>query len=299
MDRLGNLEAFVEAAQLGSFTLAAERLRLTPSAVSRRVALLEDELGVRLFHRTTRAVRLSDDGRAFFDRAQGALRELQEARDAMQRLRDRPAGLLRVEAPSIIGLHVIVPMLPKLTARHPDVAVELTISDDPSNLVADGVDLALRVGPLVDSALVARRLGWTRMRICGAPSYLRRKGKPRNVDALLEHERLAYVRQGRAIPWRVRDGDGVREIPPGRRIVVNSAAALIDLAVGGVGLAWVCDFMAARAQQAGQLVEVLEGSSADRLPIHALSLPSRHVLPKVRAFVDLVAEALAKGGVER
>jgi DNA-binding transcriptional LysR family regulator len=299
MDRLGNLEAFVEAAQRGSFTLAAERLQITPSAVSRRVAQLEDELGVSLFHRTTRALRLSDDGRAFFERACNALRELDEARDSMRRLRDRPAGLLRAVVPTIEGRHDLVPRLPQLLARNPDLQVDLTFRDEPTDFVAMGVDVGLRLGPLEDSSLVARRLGWTRMRVCGAPSYLHRKGRPRTVDALSRHERLAIRARGRVMPWRLRDGDRLREIPPGERIVVDHADALVDLAIGGAGLAWVCDFMIARAKRAGQLVEVLEGSSSERTPIHALSLPSRHVLPKVRAFVDFAAAALAKAGIDR
>ena len=179
MDRLGNIEAFVEAAELGSFTLAAERLRLSPSALSRRVAQLEEAVGVRLFNRTTRAVRLSEDGRVFFERSRGALRDLKEAQEAMSRLQERPTGLLRVEAPSILGRHVIVPALVRFTSRYADVQVELTLRDHPSDLVSDGIDVALRLGALQDSGLIARRLGRTRMSVCGAPSYLRRRGTPR------------------------------------------------------------------------------------------------------------------------
>ncbi|BDG05993.1 LysR family transcriptional regulator [Anaeromyxobacter oryzae] len=299
MDRLGNIEAFVEAAELGSFTLAAERLRLSPSALSRRVAQLEEELGVRLFNRTTRAVRLSEDGRAFFERSRGALRELKDAQEAMSRLRERPAGLLRVEAPSILGRHVILPALVRYTSRYADVQVELTLRDHPSDLVSDGIDLALRLGALEDSGLIARRLGRTRMSVCGAPSYLRRRGTPRSVNALAAHERLGLALHGRLLPWRLRDGTKVRELSPSRRIVVNSAEALIDLAIDGAGLAWMCDFTMARARAGGQLVEVLADAACDELPIHVLSLQSRHVLPKVRAFVDVLATELARIGVDR
>lgn len=299
MHRLGNIEAFVEAAELGSFTLAAERLRLSPSALSRRVAQLEEEIGVRLFNRTTRAVRLSEDGRAFFERSRGALRELEDAREALSRLRERPAGLLRVEAPSILGRHVIVPALARFTSRYAEVQVELTLRDHPSDLVSDGIDVALRLGPLEDSGLIARRLGRTRMTVCGAPGYLRRRGTPRTVNALAGHERLGLALHGRLLPWRFRDGAKVRELSPSRRIVVNSAEALIDLAIDGAGLAWMCDFMMARARARRQLVEVLADAACEELPIHVLSLQSRHVLPKVRAFVDLLATDFARLGVER
>lgn len=294
MDRLGNIEAFVEAAELASFTGAARRLRLSPSALSRRVAQLEAEMGVQLFHRTTRAVRLSDEGRAFFERARNALRDLKEAQDAIAGRRRRPMGLLRVEAPSILGRSVVVPALEQLVTLHPDVQVELTLRDYPSDLASEGIDVAIRLGSLPDSALLARRLGATRMRVCGSPSYLRRKGRPRTVHELLKHERLGFAVQGRVMPWRLLDAGAIREVSPSSRIVVDNADALVDLAAGGAGLAWLCDFMMARRGRPTGLVEVLSESACEESAIHALSLPSRQPLPKVRAFVDLVSAELAK-----
>lgn len=299
MDRLGSIEAFVRVAELGGFTLAAERLGLSPSALSRRIARLEEEVGVRLFHRTTRAVRLSEEGRAFFERCRDSLRELEQAREDLSRLRERPAGLLRVEAPTLLGRHVLVPAITRFVSRHSEVRVELTLRDHPSDLASEGVDVALRLGALEDSGLIGRRLGRTRMRVCGAPDYLRRRGTPHTVEALDRHERLALSLHGRALPWRLRDGAQVRELPPGRRVAVNSGEALVDLAVAGAGLVWACDFMVARAREAGQLVEVLEEAACEESPVHVLSLPSRHVLPKVRAFVDFVAAELTHSGVER
>lgn len=294
MDRLGNIEAFVEAAELGSFTRAARKLRLSPSALSRRIAQLEEEIGVRLLHRTTRAVRLSDEGRSFFERSRSALRELEQARALATRPRERPAGLLRVEVPTILGRCVVVPAVVALTRRHPDVDVDVTMRDYASDLVSDGVDVALRLGPLPDSGLVARRLGQTRMQVCGSPEYLRRHRAPRSVDELASHERLAFAVHGQVIPWRLRDGDTVREVSPSRRIVVSSADALIDLAIAGVGLAWMCDFMMTAAHGGGALVEVLPESACVENPVYAVSLSTRHTLPKVRVFLDFVAAELAK-----
>jgi DNA-binding transcriptional LysR family regulator len=296
MDRLANIEAFVRAAELGSFTLAAARLSLSPSALSRRVAQLEEQVGVRLFHRTTRAVRLSDDGRAFFERAREALRELDEAQQALSRLRDVPAGLLRVEAPTILGRTVIVPTVARLAARHPDLQVDLTLRDAPGDLAADGIDVAVRLGAQPDSSLVARRVAWTRMRVCGSPGYLRRKGTPERVADLARHELLGFSHHGGAVRWRLSEGGEVHEIPPGRRFVLNSAEALIDLALAGAGLVWLCDFMLAGARQRGQLVEVLEDAATEELPIHAVSLPSRVVLPKSRAFATQLEAELRKSG---
>jgi DNA-binding transcriptional LysR family regulator len=296
MHRLANIEAFVTSAELCNFTLAARRLGLTPSALSRRIAQLEAQLGVRLFHRSTRVVRLSEEGRSFFERARGALRELEDAEQALAGQRERPAGLLRVEAPTILGRHVVVPAVAKLVARHPDVRVELTLRDYASDLVSDGIDVGLRLGPLADSTLIARRLGQTKMRVCGAPGYLRRKGTPRSLAALELHDCLGFALHGRPLPWRLRDGGEPRDVIPGHRIVVTSAEALIDLAVAGAGLAWVCDFMMAQAIARGQLVEVLADAACDESPVHLVSQPARHVLPKVRVFSNYVAAQLGKRG---
>ncbi len=292
MDRLGNLEAFVAAAELRSFTLAAKRLRLSPSALGRRIAQLEDEVGVTLFHRNTRTVRLTDEGQLFYDRSRGALAQIEEAHAELGSLRARPTGRLRVEAPTILGRYLVVPSLPRFMARHPGVQVELSLRDTASDQVAEGIDVALRVGPLPDSGLVAKRLGRTRMCICAAPSYLARKGTPRALKDLAGHERLAFAPHGRALAWRLREGTVVREVDPGPRILVDDAQALVDLVVGGAGLAWVCDFMMAQGRKAGQLVEVLDESACVEQPIHALSLPTRNAVPKVRAFAAFAAREL-------
>ncbi|NVB84949.1 MAG: LysR family transcriptional regulator [Kofleriaceae bacterium] len=296
MDRLGNIEAFVSAAELGSLTLAARRLGLSPSALSRRITQLEAEVGVRLLHRTTRTVRLSEEGRAYFERSRGALRELEEARDLAATSRERPAGLLRIEAPTILGRFVVVPAVAQLVRKYPDVEVDLALRDVPADLFTDSIDVALRMGPLPSSGLIARKLGTTWLRVCAAPSYLKRNGVPRSLDALGRHERLGYAVHGRATPWRLRDGDEVRELVPSSRIAVNTAEALIDLAVGGAGLAWMCEFM--MNPRVGKLVEVLPKTACVSAPIHAVTLPTRNKLPKVSAFVELVVAELAKQGVQ-
>jgi DNA-binding transcriptional LysR family regulator len=297
VDRLGNIEAFVHAAELGSFTRAAKKLGISPSALSRRIAQLETETGSRLLDRTTRAVGLSAEGRLFFERARNALESLDAAHAAVASVRERPAGLLRVEAPTIFGPHVIVPALPGLLARHTELRVELLLRDHGSDLVSEGIDVALRMGPLGDSSLIARSLGRTRMRVCGAPSYLKRRGTPRGVADLEKHDLLGLVVNGTALRWRLRDGSVVREITPTSRVSVNGSEALIELACAGAGLVWFCDFMVARAQKSGALQEVLEEAACESTPIHALALPGRRALPKVRAFMELVGRALERNGV--
>jgi DNA-binding transcriptional LysR family regulator len=297
MDRLGNIEAFVHAVELGSFTRAAKRLGLSPSALSRRIAQLESETGVRLIDRTTRALRLSDEGRLFFERARGALESLDAAHAAVASARDRPAGLLRVEAPTILGHHVIVPALARFLARYPELRVDLSLRDHGSDLVSEGIDIALRMGALEDSSLIARSLGRTKMRVCGAPSYLKRRGTPKSVADLEKHDRLGLAVNGTALRWRLRDGSGIRELAPTSRVSVNNSEALIELACAGAGLVWFCDFMVARAQKSGALHEVLEHAACETAPIHALSLPGRRALPKVRAFTELVGRELEKNDV--
>jgi DNA-binding transcriptional LysR family regulator len=295
MDRLGNIEAFVAAAELGSFTLAARRLRVSPSALSRRISQLEDDLGVRLLHRSTRAMRLSDEGRAYFERSRSALRELAEARGIAARSRERPAGLLRIEAPTILGRFVVVPAIEHMLRRYPEIEIDLALRDHPFDLFADGIDVAVRMGAQADSGLIARRLGTTWLRTCGSRGYLKRHGTPRSIEALQRHERIGFALQGRMVPWRLRDAGAVREVAPSRRLAVNTGDAMIDLAAAGVGLAWMCELM--MGSREGGLVEVLPEMVCESTPIHALSLPTRHKLPKVKVFVDLVASELARQGV--
>jgi DNA-binding transcriptional LysR family regulator len=294
VDRLPNIEAFVEVATLSSFTRAAKRLSISPSALSRRIQELEASLGVRLLHRSTRTVRLSEEGALFFERARAALAELRAAEEATLELSGKPAGLLRVEAPTIVGRHVVAPLIPKIVAKHPELRVELRLRDRPSDLLTEGIDVALRLGALESSDLVQRRLGTTRMRVAAAPSYLRRRGTPKTVAALERHERLGFGLHGRAGSWRLRDGDTERLIAPSSRILVDDAETLIDLAVQGAGLVWVCDFMITRAQKAGQLVEVLADAACASSPVSAVTLPTRNAAPKVRVFVDAVAAELGR-----
>jgi DNA-binding transcriptional LysR family regulator len=297
MDRLGNLEAFVKAVEFGSFTLAARHLQVSPSALSRRVAQLEEGLGVRLLHRTTRTVRLSEHGRAFYEQCRESLRSLQEAHEAVSHYRKHPAGLLRVQAQPMLGRHLLVPAIARFISRYPQVQVDLRLSDHPAGVSSEGSDVVLCHGALEeDSRLTARKVGTSRLRICGAPDYLRRRGTPRTFAALSQHERLGLSPDGRVIPWHLRDGTRVRDLPPGGRVVVNSSEALVDLAISGAGLVWACDFMVSKACASGQLVEVLEETACLELPVYVLSLPSRHALPKVRAFVDFLITELGKEG---
>ncbi|WP_437723799.1 LysR substrate-binding domain-containing protein [Sorangium sp. So ce861] len=292
MDSLANIEAFVRAAELGSITRAARSLHITASAASRRIAQLEDELRVRLFHRTTRALRLSEEGRAFLERCQRILEELQAAKQSIAHARGVPEGPLCVEAPAVFGRLLLVPALPRFLAEHPRVELELRLRDAVIDPAAEGVDVSLRIGRLEDAGIVARRLGVTRMLVCASPEYLRRRGAPETPEDLRQHRCLGFLRDDRVVPWRLRSPRGTLRFEPTGAPRVNDGDALKALAVAGAGLAWVFDFMIAPELASGALVTVLDELAVDERPIHALYQSPRHVIPRVRVFLDFAATLL-------
>ncbi|MCY1082509.1 LysR family transcriptional regulator [Archangium lansingense] len=290
MKSLANIEAFVRAVEQGDFTRAARTLGLTPSAVSRRVARLEEELGLALFRRTTRALRLTDDGRAFYDRCRRVLSELEEAQEAMTRVRAKPTGRLRVDAPQVLGQLILVPALPRFFKQYPGIQLELTLRDYLVDPVVEGVDVLLRIGTLRDSGMMARKLGVTRMVACASPGYLRHHGRPRTPEDLSTHHCLGFLRESGPVPWRMSTGEYEVTGP----FHVNQGASLRDAAVAGLGICWLFDFMVAEELASGKVVPVLEEYACDERPIHALYSENRHLLPKVRVFLDFAASLLAK-----
>lgn len=294
MSSLAGIEAFVRAAELGSVSRAAAALRLTPSAVSRRISRLEEELGVRLFHRAARALRLTDDGRGFLERCQNILDELRAAKATAARVRDRPEGRLRVEAPTVLGRTVLVPALPGFLSEHPRVEVELILRDAVVDPASEGVDVTLRMGPLRDSGLVARRIATARLVVCASPEYVERHGRPAAPAELASHRCIGFVREARAVPWRLRAGPDTIEHTPAGVLEVNDGESLRSLALAGVGLVWVPDFMVAADLARGALVALLEEHAVEERAIHALYAQPRYLLPRVRAFVDFVAALFAR-----
>ncbi|WP_338867706.1 LysR family transcriptional regulator [Myxococcus stipitatus] len=289
MHSLANIDAFVRAVEEGDFTRAAKKLNLTASAVSRRIARLEEELGVKLFQRTTRALRLTEDGRDFHARCQRILADLDDAKESLSHSREHPSGRLRVEAPQVIGQLVLAPALPRFLARHPDLELHLTLRDTVVDPVTEGADVLLRVGRLGDSGLVARKLGTTRMVACASPDYLARRGTPTTPSDLASHDCLGFLREGGSSDWLLREGDETVRVTPHGSLHVNHGATLRDAALLGLGIAWLFDFMVARELAAGALVSVLEPCSRESRPIHALHPPNRHLPSRVRVFLDFVA----------
>ncbi|WP_437993908.1 LysR family transcriptional regulator [Sorangium sp. So ce145] len=301
MISLAAIELLVATVETGSFSGAARRLGVTPSAVSRRVMRLEQELGVALLARTTRSLRLTDDGQAFYARCVRIVEELGEATEAIARASKKPVGLLRVDAPVALGRDVIAPSLPRFAARYPDVRINLTLRDQHVDPVAEGLDLLVRIGPLGDSSLVARRLGASRLVHCAAPSYIARRGAPATPADLAGHDCVGYLRDGRPTGFRflTGDGDAVLEVPISGPFHANDVDVLRHLAIAGSGIIAMFDFLAKDALAEGTLVTVLDEFPTTTWPIHALYPKNRHLLPKVRVFVDFLAEIFAPPSPER
>ena len=237
IDHIGDLRAFVRVADACNFTLAAERLGLTRSAVGKCVARLEAGLGVRLLHRSTRSVSLSDEGRLFYEHATRILSEVDNAAGAMARRKQTPRGRLRIDVPVSMGRLHVLPLVREYLDRWPDVEAELSFSDDYSDLVRDGIDLAIRIGGDGDSRLVRRVLAPHRLITCASPAYLARHGMPATLDELPRHQVLAFVHAGAVVPWRYSAGGEERQLHVAGRLRLGNTEALRDAALAGAGIA--------------------------------------------------------------
>jgi DNA-binding transcriptional LysR family regulator len=291
MDRLAAIEAFVRVAECGSFSKAAERLHSSKSVVSRQVGALEAELGARLLHRTTRALTLTEAGRSYFEQAARILTDLAEANASVGQLQAAPRGRLRVSAPMSFGFLHLAPAVPDFLDRYPDVEIELAMNDRYVDLVDEGFDMAVRIGKLEDSSLVARKLAPARRTVCAAPAYLQARGIPASPDDLKAHECLCYSNVGLSQEWRFVRPDGRPwPVEVRGRLHANNGDALRAAALRGFGLAVLPSFLVGHDFQSGALVSVLDAFMAQDSAVHAVYPHARHLSPKVRAFVDFLAE---------
>ncbi len=287
---LDGIEFLTTTVEAGSFAAAARRLGVTPSAVSRRVAQLERELGVPLLARTTRSLRLTHDGEAFYQRCVRVLSELREAKEAIARATKKPAGLLRVDAPVALGRALLVPALPRFLERYPEIRLDLTLRDHFVDPVAEGLDVLLRIGSLGESNLIARKLGASRIGHYASPAYVKRRGTPKTPRDLARHHCIGYLRDGRPAPLKF-VGDGAETTAEiAGPFNTNDATSLLEIAIAGKGIAALFDFLAHAAVERGELVRVLEKYPGSTWPIHALYPKNRHLLPKVGVFLDFVSK---------
>ncbi|MGB8602524.1 MAG: LysR family transcriptional regulator, partial [Rhizomicrobium sp.] len=258
-DPLSDIAVFVDAAEAGSFSAAAERRHLSRSAVGKTVARLEARLGVRLFHRSTRSLSLTDDGQLFFEHCQRALEILRAGQTALSRGQREVAGRLRVSMPVLFGRQCVAPILMALTRAHPKLELDLNFNDRRVDLIEDGYDLAVRNAPLDDDTqLVRRHLACQRMTICAAPSYLEHHGMPTDLEDLRQYDGILYSRPGRLRSWLFpRQGGAPLEIMPQNRLRCDDLAAITDAAVAGYGVAWLPCWLVRSHIRTGALIALL------------------------------------------
>lgn len=291
INRSGELEVFARVIETGGFSAAARSLDMTPSAVSKLVARLEQRLGTRLLQRSTRQLQLTPEGCAFYERGLRVLADLEEA-ERCASAHAEPRGRLRVNANVPFGQHFLLPLLPMFLQQHPQVGVDLTLTDEVIDLLEQRTDVAVRAGPLKSSSLVARRLGATRMMIVASPGYAQRHGLPGNVDDLQTHNRLDIGHARAMQGWPLLQGGQVLRVPTSGNARASNGDALRQLVLGGLGLARLAAFQVRDDIAAGRLLPVLEEANpGDLEEVHAVFLGQGGYLPlRVRAFLDFLVE---------
>lgn len=295
---LSGVEAFVAVVEAGSFVGAGQALDLTTSAVSRAVARLEQSLGVRLLHRTTRRVQPTEEGLAYFARSVRLLRDFAEANEAAAHGRDTPLGRLRAEVPVSLGRLLIVPALPGFLRRFPGVELQLGMNDRVADLLEEGIDVALRIGELSDSSLVAHRIGATRWVTAAAPRYLEAHGIPEDPQDLhgLDCVRFFFPTTGRPLSWQFeRDGQRLSVDMPSR-LTLGNAEATVEAAEIGLGVTQTLDYMLEPAIRAGRLVRLLQACECPGPPISAIHPSNRYLSSRVRCFIDFARATLEAPG---
>ena len=297
VDRLTDVAVFVRVVELGSFTRAADALGVSKAVVSKYVSRLEQRLGARLLHRTTRRLTLTEPGAALYRRSLGALAELAEAENEVAQLTGAPRGVLRVSAPTYFGSVTLAPVLKEFCARYPEVSLDLDLDDRFVDLVKERFDLAVRIGAMTDSSLVARRLAPCPLVVVGAPAYFARRGVPRTPADLRDHDCLTYSISRVPNEWRFRE-------PRGRWVAVtirgslrcNNDFALKQAALDGLGIVMFPSFFAEREIAEGRLQPVLAGYDTGELSLNVVYASRRHPLPKARVFVDFLVERFGAPG---
>ena len=284
------MAVFARVVEAGSFSRAADALGMSKSAVSKQIARLEDRLGARLLNRTTRQLSLTEAGTAFYSGCQQLVSDAESAEAAVTHLAQAPRGTLHVNAPMTFGQQHVAPALPAFMAQHPDLAVDLQLNDRTVDLVDEGFDVAIRIGQLADSSLIAKRLAPLRGRLVASPEYLDHHGRPAHPSDLKHHTCLIYSYFAAGRSWPFRGPDGPIRVPVDGRLEANNGDVLLTAARGGMGIAQLPTFICGDDLRAGRLESVLDAwlDPSDGA-VHAVYPASRTVLPKVRVFIDFLA----------
>lgn len=289
MDRLSSMGIFVKAVELGSFSAAADALNMSPQLVGKHVQFLEQHLGIRLLNRTTRRQHLTEVGSQFYERCRNILAEVESAEALAAETRAVPRGKLKINAPVSFGIHALTPKLPKYLGAYPEVSIELSLSNRLVDLIDEGYDAVFRVGELVDSGLIARRLEPYRLVVCAAPNYLRSRGVPTKPDDLSDHDCLIFSHTMLRTHWDLEGPDGSVNIPISGRLMIDNGEALLQAALAGLGIILQPFELVRSSLEAGLLVAVLPEYNVPTRSLHILHAPDRRITPKLRSFLDFVS----------
>jgi len=294
MDRFEDLRALVAVVEAGSFTAAADRLDVAKSAISRRVTGLEERLGVQLMHRSTRKLSLTESGRGFYEHSARILADLEEAESAVAQEHGELRGTLRIALPLSFGTRHMCGPVAEFSRRHPRVKFDLNLNDRRIDLVEEGIDLALRIGKLADSSLIARRLFEARTVVCGSQRYFDEHGTPKTPDDLRGHRCLVYGNLADPGKWVCHDKDGKRhEVELDVTLTATSGDYLCAAAAEGLGIVLQPTFIAGDSIRRGELVSILSDYQWPVTPAYAIYPPTRHLSYRVREFIDFLAERFA------
>ena len=289
MSAFSGYVVFAKVFETGSFTAAADALGMTKSAASKHVSKLENRLDARLFDRTTRRLRPTEVGAAFYERCVRILAEIEEAESAVSQLHSEPRGTLRVSAPMSFGIQHLSRVLPAFMEMHSALEVDLSLNDRIVDLMDEGVDVAVRIADLPDSSLIARRIAPARSRVCASPDYWRRHGMPEKPEDLHNHECLIYKFLATQNTWRFATPDGPRTLRVNGRFRADNGDVLREAAAAGLGVTYAPTFILGDDIRAGRLQMALQRFEAAPLGIYAVYPQNRHLSAKVRVFVDYLA----------
>ncbi|MGX5665252.1 LysR family transcriptional regulator [Rhizobium daejeonense] len=288
MTNLGDLEVFARVIATGSMSMAARDLGLSPAVVSKRIKRLEDRLGTRLLQRTTRQISLTEAGQGFHQRILAVLAGIEEAETYASGRASEVSGTLKISAPTSFGRMHIAPHLKAFMDAHPDLAIQLVLSDEFTDIVGGGFDLAIRIAELTDSTLVAKRLAPVRRLLCASPDYITAHGMPRNIDDLKRHRCLPAHNHD---VWRLEGPKGTLNIRPEGMLITNSSEVIREAVIAGLGIALRSTWDIGEELKTGRLVQVLPAYEGSHNVTLSAVYPSRQFLPaKVRLFIDYLAE---------
>lgn len=289
---LNDIVVFTKVAETKSFTGAADQLGLPKSTVSRKLAQLEERLGVRLVQRTTRKLALTEIGEAYYQRAARIVADIQAAEQVVTDMQATPRGRLRVTAPIDLSTRYLGAIVADFIAEHPDVTVELDATDRVVDLIEEGFDVAVRFGQLPESTLIARKLTVLNAVLCASPAYLAKRGTPKSVDELEDHDKVLFAPSARTTGWTLLNGDQTYELGRPARFISNNLGAVRDVVLAGGGLAVVSEFMVACDIHEGKLVRVLPEWTSRPFDVQAVYPARQNLPPRLQLFLDHLAKAL-------